>query len=277
LPALGEMPSLLRLNLSLNSLSGGLPAELLLSRSVLVLDVSFKNLNGDLPELPSTSAGQGRQPIKLLNVSTLKQPAQRQIPPLTLAGMTNLVALNVSNNSLTGEIPSTICARTPFLSALDLSFNQLNGSVPVNLGRCSALRVLKAGHNELHGTLPDELYDATSLEHISFPNNRLQGALSAERLAELRSLVVLDLAENELITGGIPDSIGRLERLEELRLEHNSMSGELPPGLSRCSSLRTVILRSNGFHGDLNNVDFSSLPRLKVLDFVDNNFTGTVP
>jgi hypothetical protein len=228
LPALGEMPSLLRLNLSLNSLSGGLPAELLLSRSVLVLDVSFKNLNGDLPELPSTSAGQGRQPIKLLNVSTLKQPAQRQIPPLTLAGMTNLVALNVSNNSLTGEIPSTICARTPFLSALDLSFNQLNGSVPMDLGRCSALRVLKANHNELHGTLPDELHDVTSLEHISFPNNSLQGALSAERLAELRSLVVLDLAENKLITGGISDSIGRLERLEELRLEHNSMSGELP-------------------------------------------------
>jgi hypothetical protein len=155
-----------------------------------------------------------------------------QIPPLTLEGMTNLVALNVSNNSPTGEIPSTICARTPFLSALDLSFNQLNGSVPMDLGRCFALRVLKANHNELHETLPDELHDATSLEHISFPNNRLQGALSAEHLAELRSLVVLDLAENELITGGIPDSIGRLERLEKLRLEHNNMSGELPPGLS---------------------------------------------
>jgi Leucine-rich repeat (LRR) protein len=55
------------------------------------------------------------------------------------------------------------------------------------------------------------------------------------------------------------------------------VSGELPPGLSRCSSLRTVILRSNGFHGDLNSVDFSSLHRLKVLDFMDNNFTGTVP
>jgi hypothetical protein len=174
-----------------------------------------------------------------------------QIPPLTLAGMTNLVALNVSNDSLTEEIPSTICARMPFLSVLDLSFNQLNGSMPMDLNRCSALQVLKANHNELHGTLSDELQDATSLEHISFPNNHLQGALSTERLAELRSLVVLDLAENKLITGGIPDSIEWLERLEELLLEHNSMSDELPPGLSRCSSLRTVILQSNGFHGDL--------------------------
>jgi hypothetical protein len=165
--------------------------------------------------------------------------------------MTNLVALNVSNDSLTEEIPSTICARMPFLSVLDLSFNQLNGSMPMDLNRCSALQVLKANHNELHGTLSDELQDATSLEHISFPNNHLQGALSTERLAELRSLVVLDLAENKLITGGIPDSIEWLERLEELLLEHNSMSDELPPGLSRCSSLRTVILQSNGFHGDL--------------------------
>jgi Leucine-rich repeat (LRR) protein len=28
---------------------------------------------------------------------------------------------------------------------------------------------------------------------------------------------------------------------------------------------------------DLNSIDFSSLPRLKVLDFMDNNFTGIVP
>jgi hypothetical protein len=84
--ALGEMPSLLRLNLSLNSLSDGLFAELLLSRSVLVLDVSFNNLNGDLPELPSTSTRQGRQPIKLLNVSTLKQPAHRANPAAHTSG-----------------------------------------------------------------------------------------------------------------------------------------------------------------------------------------------
>jgi hypothetical protein len=41
--------SLSRLNLSYNSLSGGLPAELMSSGSIVVLDVSFNRLNGDLP------------------------------------------------------------------------------------------------------------------------------------------------------------------------------------------------------------------------------------
>jgi Leucine-rich repeat (LRR) protein len=268
-PSLGNITSLLSLNLSCNSLTGGLPAELLLSRSMVVFDVSFNNLNGDLHKLPSMAG----QPMQVINISSNQFTGE--IPSITLESMENLVALNVSNNSFTGEIPSTICVKKPFFSVLDLSFNQFNGSIPVDLGDCSVLRVLKAGHNKLDGTLPNELYNATSLEHLSFPNNRLQGALSAEHLVKLKNLVILDLAGNGL-TGHIPDSIGQLKRLEELHLEYNSMSGELPSTLSRCSNLRTIILRFNSFHGDLNNVNFT-LPNLKILDFMQNKFTGTVP
>jgi Leucine-rich repeat (LRR) protein len=159
---------------------------------------------------------------------------------------------------------------------LDISFNQFNGSIPVELGACSALRVLKAGYNKLTGNLPDELYNATSLEHLSFPKNHLQGALSSEHLVKLNNLIILDLAENQL-TGKIPGSIGQLNRLEELHLEYNSMSGELPSTLSKCSKLRTIILRGNNFHGELNNVNFSTLADLKILDFMLNKFTGTFP
>ncbi|KAI4968272.1 hypothetical protein ZWY2020_060009 [Hordeum vulgare] len=55
-PSLGNITGLLRLNLSNNLLSGGLPQELVSSSSILILDVSFNRLGGELHELSSAHA-----------------------------------------------------------------------------------------------------------------------------------------------------------------------------------------------------------------------------
>lgn len=47
-PHLAGLTGLLRVNLSHNSFSGGLPPELMYSRSIIVLDVSFSRLSGVL-------------------------------------------------------------------------------------------------------------------------------------------------------------------------------------------------------------------------------------
>jgi hypothetical protein len=65
-PSLGNLTSLLMLNLSGNSLSGELPLELLWSSSVVVLDVSFKKLNGEFHKLPSTH----ELAMKVINISS---------------------------------------------------------------------------------------------------------------------------------------------------------------------------------------------------------------
>ncbi|KAK3156039.1 hypothetical protein QOZ80_2AG0101980 [Eleusine coracana subsp. coracana] len=269
-PSLGNLTGLLTLNLSGNSLSSGLPPELLLSRSIVVLDVSFNKLNADLHNLPSNPD----RPMKVINISS--NLFTGYFPSTTLESMKNLASLNMSNNSFTGKILSTVCVDKPFFVVLDLSYNQFHGSIPPELGNCSVLRVLKAGQNQLSGTLPAELFNITSLEHLSFPNNRLQGTLAPEHIVKLRNLVILDLGQNEL-NGKIPNSIGNLNRLEELHLDSNNMSGQLPPALSKCSSIRTIILKGNKLEGDLANVNFSNLPYLKVLDVRSNKFTGIVP
>jgi len=66
-PILGNLTGLLRLNLSCNLLSGDLPQELLLSRSIIILDVSFNQLNGGLQELTSSIS---HRPLKVLNISS---------------------------------------------------------------------------------------------------------------------------------------------------------------------------------------------------------------
>ncbi|KAL5207121.1 hypothetical protein ABZP36_031556 [Zizania latifolia] len=271
-PSLANLPGLLRLNLSHNSLSGKLPLEeLVLSSSSIILDVSFNRLSGDLQEL---SAQTTIRPLQVLNISS--NLFTGQFPSSIWGVMKNLVALNASNNSFTGHIPSNFCTNSPSFDLLELSYNQFSGSIPTGLGSCSKLRVLKAGHNNLSGTLPDELFNATSLEYLSFADNNLHGTLEGENVVKLSKLATLDLGDNKFCCE-IPESIGQLKRLKELHLNHNKMYGSVPSTLANCTSLITIDLRSNNFSGELTNVNFSNLPNLNTLDLLQNNFSGKIP
>uniref|UniRef100_A0A8I7BBB3 Protein kinase domain-containing protein n=1 Tax=Hordeum vulgare subsp. vulgare TaxID=112509 RepID=A0A8I7BBB3_HORVV len=268
--SLGILTGLQYLDLSDNSLSGGLPLGLLASSSITTLDVSFNQLNGTLHELPSSTPG---RPLQVLNISS--NLFAEQFPSTTWKTMENLIAINASNNSFTGQIPTQFCSTSPSLTVLDLCFNKFSGSVPPGLGDCSKLRELRAGYNNLSGRLPDELFNATSLEYLSFANNGLYGVLHNTRIDNLKKLVTLDLGGNQF-SGKIPDYIGQLKRLEEFHL-NNNMSGELPYALSNCTNLITIDLKSNKLSGGLSIVNFSNLPNLRTLDLLSNNFTGTVP
>ncbi|XP_073359051.1 tyrosine-sulfated glycopeptide receptor 1-like [Aegilops tauschii subsp. strangulata] len=270
--SLGALTGLQHLYLSDNSLSGGLPLELLSSSSIAVIDVSFNQLSGTLHELPSSTP---IRPLQVLNISS--NLFAGQFPCATWKAMENLMALNASNNSFTGKIPTRFCNNSsPSLTVLDLCFNKFSGSIPQGVGDCSKLRVLRTGDNYLSGTLPDELFNAISLEYLSFANNDLHGVLDTANTVNLRNLTTLDLGGNRF-SRKIPDYIGQLKRLEEFHLNNNNMSGELPSALSNCTNLMTIDLKSNGLSGELTNVNFSNLPNLKKLDLWSSKFTGTVP
>jgi Leucine-rich repeat (LRR) protein len=243
--SLENLTGLQHLNLSYNSMYGGLPWELVSSSSIMVLDVSFNQLNGDLHEMSYSTPG---QPLQVLDISS--NLFTGHFTSVTWKEMENLITLNASNNSFTGQIPTHFCNISPSFAVLELGYNHFSGIVPSGLGNCSMLKVLKADHNNLSETLPDELFNATSLEYLSFANNNLHGSLDATQIINLRYLETLDLGGNNF-TGMIPDSIGQLSRLKELHLDHNNMSGELPSSLASCPNLRTIDLKSNNFSGEL--------------------------
>ncbi|EES06303.1 receptor-like protein 2 [Sorghum bicolor] len=287
-PALGDLTGLRRLNLSHNSLSGDLPLERLVSAGrVVVVDVSFNRLSGELGELPlplpaasSSSATHGRPlplPLQALNVSS--NMFTGDFPSSSWNLTPNLVVLNASNNSFSGQVPSSFCLASPSssIAVLDLQYNKFSGAIPPALGNCSMLRVLRIGHNNLSGTIPDELFKSTSLlERLGLRNAGLRGTLDGAHVAKLTAMVALDLGENNF-TGKVPESIGQLRRLEELLLDYNQMSGELPPSLCNCTSLTNINIKNNNFGGELSSVNFATLQNLKRLDVAANNFTGTIP
>lgn len=94
---LGDLEHLLKLNLSRNELSGYLPAEFGNLRSVMEIDLSYNHLSGVLPQ----ELGQ------LQNLFMLKLESNNFTGGLmSLVNCLSLSLLNVSYNSLAGDIPT---------------------------------------------------------------------------------------------------------------------------------------------------------------------------
>ncbi|KAK7290236.1 hypothetical protein RIF29_04512 [Crotalaria pallida] len=85
------------IDLSVNDLSGEIPAELIRLVKVRSLNLSHNNLIGTIPKM--------------------------------IGDMTNLESLDLSYNQLTGEIPQSMSGLT-FLEVLNVSYNNFNGHIP---------------------------------------------------------------------------------------------------------------------------------------------------
>ncbi|GAY41428.1 putative receptor-like protein kinase [Citrus sinensis] len=158
--------------------------------------------------------------------------------------------INLATNNFHGEIPKEI----GFLFRLEtlmLANNSFSGKIPTNLSSCSNLLSFVAYRNNLVGEIPEDIgYSWLKLEHISLARNHL--------------------------TGMLPASIGNLSIIY-LHVGENQFSGTVPPSLYNMSSLENILLDVNGFTGNLPLDIGVTLPNLQVFAIGDNYFSGSIP
>ncbi|XP_049389762.1 receptor-like protein Cf-9 homolog [Solanum stenotomum] len=156
----------------------------------------------------------------------------------------------ISDNNLTGEIPSSICNLTS-LVMLDLARNYLGGGIPQCLGNISGLEVLDMSNNKLSGTLPTIFSNGSSLRSLDLHGNKLEGEIPRS-LANCKELQVLDLGNNHLIDT-FSMSLGTLPKLQVLSLRSNTLHGSIqPPRIETIfPELRIIDLSYNAFSGNL--------------------------
>ncbi|KAF7813950.1 tyrosine-sulfated glycopeptide receptor 1 [Senna tora] len=283
-PSLINLSALSHLNLSHNRLSGNLPTQFLsLLNHLQILDLSYNRLSGELP-INSGGNNSSSSIIQELNLSSnlfhgiLPSSFLEYLTAAASGG--TLTSFNVSNNSFTGQIPtSQLCINgsdaSSSLRFLDVSSNDFNGSIQSGLGACSKLEVFRAGFNFLSGPLPGDIFDVVSLREISLPLNKLSGNID-DGIVSLTNLTVLELYSNDF-RGPIPGDIGKLSKLEKLELHINNLTGTLPPSLTNCVNLVKLNLRVNQLEGVLSEFNFSTFLQLTTLDLGNNNFTGNLP
>ncbi|MXX56090.1 MAG: hypothetical protein F4106_09085 [Gemmatimonadetes bacterium] len=183
------------------------------------------------------------------------------VPP-ELGNLSNLTALHLRYNSLTGPIPPEL-GNLANLTRLDLSPNAFTGPIPAELGNLVNLEELDLGGHDLTGPIPPELGRLSNVKRMLLWGNHLTGPIPPA-LGGLGSVTYLALEGNAL-SGSLPPELGNLATVEELFLEDNRLEGPVPPGLGGMASLKRLGLTNNaGMEGPLPG-DMTGLHRLEAL------------
>ncbi|XP_050944579.1 protein STRUBBELIG-RECEPTOR FAMILY 3-like isoform X2 [Cucumis melo] len=136
----------------------------------------------------------------------------------------SIISMDLSNNHIGGNIPSTL---PPTLRSLSLSANQFTGSIPPALASLTQLMDLSLNNNLLTGAIPDVFQLLNGLNNLDMSNNNLSGQLPPS-VADLLSLTTLHLQNNQL--SGMLDALQDLP-LSDLNIENNLFSGPIPAKL----------------------------------------------
>ncbi|XP_048130170.1 MDIS1-interacting receptor like kinase 2-like isoform X2 [Rhodamnia argentea] len=165
--------------------------------------------------------------------------------------MTRLHILDLSSNSLVGEIPKDL-GKLKSLLELSLYDNHLVGNIPQELGTLSDLSSINVAGNNLSGSIPKQLGECSKLQFFNLSRNGLGRSIPVE-ISNLQSLQILDLSRN-LLTGEIPRQLGLLHKLETLNLSHNQLSGSIESTFDDMASLTSIDISYNELEGALPNI-----------------------
>ncbi|KAL6873960.1 hypothetical protein ACP4OV_014042 [Aristida adscensionis] len=110
---------------------------------------------------------------------------------------------------------------------------------------------------------------------LDLQSQGLAGTISPA-IGNLTFLRMLNLSFNSL-RGEIPPTIGSLGRLEVIYLRGNLLTGTIPKNISRCTSLRQMLIGENnmGLHGSIP-TEIGGMPSLTHLELPSNGLSGTI-
>ncbi|KAL6961178.1 LRR receptor-like serine/threonine-protein kinase rpk2 [Sarracenia purpurea var. burkii] len=161
----------------------------------------------------------------------------------------NSMIINVSDNRISGQIPSEIGSLCKSLKILHAKGNQITGTIPPSFGHSVSLVSLDLSWNLLYGTIPGSLGQIMDLKFLSLAGNNLTGSIPTS-LGRLHSLELLELSSNSL-SGEIPKEIVNLSNLTALLLNNNRLSGQIPSSLANVTKLLTFNVSFNNLSGPL--------------------------
>ncbi|CAN1169369.1 Receptor-like protein EIX2 [Linum perenne] len=250
-PWLFKLTSLRELYLRWDFLSGPVPSELSLLKSLEVLDLSNNlEFGGQVSGFADNPTGN------------------------------SLMFLDMSSNSLEGEIPDTLGVLQK-LQTLDLSRNGFRGSIPNSIGKMSSLKQLDLSFNSMDGSIPESFGQLSELVDVNLLANSWGGVVRQAHLVNLRSLKTIRLATtdtNRSLIFDVPSKWVPPFKLTSIQLENCLIGPSFPTWLRIQNQLTSISLRNVGISDTVPSEWFSSLPsELTFLVISNNQITGKLP
>ncbi|BAT14472.1 Os11g0559100 [Oryza sativa Japonica Group] len=217
--------------------------------------------------------------LKVLSLSSCSLQSARQSLPLL--NVTQLEALDLSENEFNHPTESSWIWNLTSLKYLNLSSTGLYGEIPNALGKMHSLQVLDFSFDEGYSmgmsitkkgnmcTMKADLKNLCNLQ-VLFLDYRLASGDIAEIFDSLpqcspnQQLKEVHLAGNH-ITGMIPNGIGRLTSLVTLDLFNNNITGKVPSEIGMLTNLKNLYLHNNHLDGVITEKHFARLINLKSI------------
>ncbi|XP_062076439.1 receptor-like protein EIX1 [Humulus lupulus] len=315
LPNLSSMPNLTRFSVS-NNMFNRISCESNGKLDCLgTLDISSNSLIGVIsevnlqcPKLETLNLSYNQDvrlkfnsswvPLFQLTSITLRSCKSGPEFPSWLQTQTNIEHLDISNNSISGPVPSWFTNITSSLNYLnmsknnlsstlpnfpvqssykttvDLSFNQFQGSVPPSLSiNATRLFLSNNAFTEFRYFLCEAKEESKKAKLIDLSHNYLSGNL-LDCWASFPNLFVLNLGYN-MLSGHIPSSVN-MTNIASLQLNHNNFSGTLPSSLKNNTSLKVLDLANNTLEGTIPPW-IGEKHNLVLLSLRSNKFYGSIP
>ncbi|PPD66217.1 hypothetical protein GOBAR_DD36906 [Gossypium barbadense] len=170
-------PSLWHLNLKMlnlrnNTMFGELPSTLQNSPNLIMFDLSENHFSGSVPAWIGREDEYGST-LGLVTSMDLSANSLTGEIPKEIGSLVGLLSLNFSGNLLTGNIPDSI-GNMELMESLDLSMNRLNGEIPPSFSNLNFLNHFNVSYNNLTGQIPTST-QLQSFENLSYVGNHLCG------------------------------------------------------------------------------------------------------
>jgi len=172
---IGNLKKLKFMDATLNAFTGTIPDTMFELTELSHLDLKANQLTGSLPDKFNRLSD-----LKFIYLS--KNQFTGSLPS-SLGGsvpmMSNVKIISLTENQFTGPIPDTWYGGLPNLETLDITDNSLTGNLSPEIKNWGSLRVLFMDKNRFSGMLPSELSteNMPGLKSIFMSDNNFTGAI----------------------------------------------------------------------------------------------------
>ncbi|XP_017977169.1 PREDICTED: putative receptor-like protein kinase At3g47110 isoform X3 [Theobroma cacao] len=194
---IGRLLRLQHLNLTYNSFGGQIPTNLTHCTELVIIRLAF---NGLIGQIPDQLASLSKLEFLLLQANNLTGTIPTWI--VEVVNLDNLVELDLAENRLSGEIPSSL-ASCISLERLYLEGNAFEGTIPLSLKSLRGLEEIDLSRNNLSGQIPEFLSKILFLKHLNLSHNDFDGEVSQAGIFGNAS--AFSVVGNNKLCGGVQD------------------------------------------------------------------------
>ncbi|CAK9155939.1 unnamed protein product [Ilex paraguariensis] len=162
----------------------------------------------------------------------------------------------------------------PNLQVLSLSFCRLSGPIHPSFSQLKSLSHIGLDGNHLSSAVPHFLADFSNLVTLSLRSCGLHGSFP-EKLFTLPKLQTIDLSDNSLLTGQLPN-FSLNNSFQQMILYKTNFHGKLPDSIGNLKFLTTLLLYNCNFTGWIPS-SLANLTQVLELDLSYNRFSGPIP